>query len=146
MFSLINFITHDVSIGVGSVNSAGLASHPDISFQSPFVTPRVSDDPVALWVVTVPDSNDGMKSERTSATFIDSTSIVQEGFWNIEGNCDWSTLKAGLHLLNTDTFGIGRASADMGTLPVTSIYAASRATKVLGSVWEASFANKTSNS
>ena len=113
MFSLINFITHEVYIGVASVNSAGLASHVDISFHSPFGSPRVSDDPVALRAVTVPDYNGDMKSERTSVTFVDSLFIAEEGLCNIEASCDWSSFKAGLHCLNTDTSGIGRACADI---------------------------------
>ena len=86
VFSLGNFITHDVSIGVLSVDSAGLANYPEISFHSPFGSPTVSHDPVALRAVTVPGYNDGMKSEGRSVTSVDSLLIAQEGSWNIEGN------------------------------------------------------------
>ena len=48
-------------------------------------------------------------------------------------------------MLNTDTVGMLTAFTDMGTFPIFSIYALSRARKLLSLVWEASFWNKTSS-
>ena len=145
MFILANPLTHNVSIGIGSIGSAGLATYVAISFHSPAGSPRIFDDPIALRIIRVADSDDGMKSKGRFSTLVDSTLIVQEGSWNIKANYNWSRLKAGLHVLNTNTLLRSLAGADTDLLKRSFVFAFARAREVFGLVRKARFGNKTPN-